>query len=168
MLELNKKLRLWVFEGYNRRPHRTLSNETELISPEMAYNADMAPLRLVSPETLLQAFLWEESRKVDKSGCISLKGKTYDTGMGLLRKTVVLRFSPLDLSQIQVYYQGQLQGEAHLLELSEKNGVLSKAKEKTKTTKSPRQSAVLRTLAKKEKNRLALDVGAFSLSRERE
>ena len=169
LMELNQKLRLWVTEGYNRRSHRALAIVKDGISvelsPEAAYSANTAPLRMVSPETLQQAFLWEERRKVDKSGCISLQGTTYDTGLNLLRKTVELRFNPLDLTHIEIYYQGQYQGLAKPLVLSENNGVRRSAVRKAKVTK-PVVSRVLGVLAKQERRRIASDVGAFILSNE--
>jgi transposase InsO family protein len=173
LLELNLRLRLWVGEGYNRRSHRVLSGKDEDgvsydVSPEEAYAANTAPLRMVGPETLQQAFLWEEHRKVDKAGCISLHGTTYDTGLSLLRKTVELRFNPLDMSHVEIFYQGQSQGLARPLELSENNGVKRSSVRKEKGTGLPRSSQVLGVLAKQEKRRIAHDVGAFILSREEE
>jgi len=161
LFALNQELRIWVSEGYNRRIHSALDGK----SPEEAFAANPAPLRMVSPDTLRSAFLWQEERTVDKSGCVKLLGKTFDTGIALIRKKVTLRFDPLDLSQVEVIYQGNSQGLAKPVLLGEYNGV--------KRNPIPQQtmatsSSILQMMAKRERQRLRSDIGAFVLSKEGE
>jgi putative transposase len=54
--------------------------------------------------TLREVFLWEEQRTVDKTGCLSLHGNTYEVDAGLVRQQALLRYDPYDLTQIQVWH----------------------------------------------------------------
>lgn len=160
LTDLNRKLRQWVIEGYNHRAHHALDGKT----PEEAYGANTASLRMVSPETLRAAFLWEEERTVDKSGCVQLNGRIFETGLHLMRKKVILRFDPLDLSQVEVFYQGHSQGMAKLLQLSEYNGIRHKPHPSDEEQAPAVPSAVLHLMAQREQKRIRSDLGAFILS----
>ena len=51
-------------------------------------------------------FLWEETRSVDKTGAVRLKGLVYDAGVDLIGKKVDLRFDPFDLSVVEIWHNG--------------------------------------------------------------
>jgi transposase InsO family protein len=166
LLALNQKLRQWVMEGYNRRKHSALDEKHP--SPEEAYASNSAPLRMVAPETLRVAFLWEDERTVDKAGCVQLNGKVFDTGLNLIRKKVVLRYDPLDLSQVEVFYQGISQGFSKPVQIGAFNGVRRRSRGNIEepARPAPATSAVLQMLAQKEQRRFRSDAGAFMLSQE--
>ena len=65
------------------------------------------------------AFLWEEQRTVDKSGCISFKGMAYDVGTALARRRVDVRYDPFDISVVEVWHDGKFQRKAERLEIPE-------------------------------------------------
>lgn len=44
--ELNRKFRIWLDEGYNRKPHSGIKG----ISPLEAYTSDPKKVRLATPE----------------------------------------------------------------------------------------------------------------------
>jgi len=100
---LNTLFRAWLSEGYNHRTHSALAGKT----PAQAFTQDTKSLRFPSPEALREAFLWEKTPKVDKSGCISLEGLTYEAGLEYVRKNVLVRYDPLDLSVIEFWYGGE-------------------------------------------------------------
>jgi hypothetical protein len=52
------------------------------------------PLRFVDADVMARAFLYCESRKVDKSGCISFKGKSYDLTVRFAGRTVDVVYDP--------------------------------------------------------------------------
>ena len=64
-----------------------------------------------------QSFLWQEKRRVDKTGCIPLGGNTYEVSAALTGKQVVVRYDPYDLSLVQVFHQGQAYPDAQPLDL---------------------------------------------------
>jgi putative transposase len=100
---LNTLFRGWLSEGYNHRVHSALANK----SPAQTFNQDAKPLRFPSPEALRDAFLWEKNPKVDKTGCISLSGLCYEVGLEYIRKSILVRYDPFDLSQIEIWYGGE-------------------------------------------------------------
>jgi len=124
--ELNRKFAIWLDEGYTHKPHESLKeierdaatgelqNERER-SPYQAYIEDPAKVRYVSTLECRDAFLWEESRTVDKSGCIKLSGIVFDVGTALIRKRVDVRYDPFDVSIIEVWHNGKFQRKAEAL-----------------------------------------------------
>ena len=87
---LNQLLDVWLAECYQNRPHRGLEAKK---SPALAFQQDSEPLRFIASESLAEAFLRVEQRKVDKAGCISFNGKKYELEYGLLlvgRKATLL------------------------------------------------------------------------------
>ena len=105
--ELNRLLWVWIQEEYLPRPHRVLK-----MSPQARYESDPHPLRIPSLEQVRQVFLWREHRRVDKTGCISLLGNTYEVDHALTGKTVELAFDPFELSIVQVWYEKQRLSDA--------------------------------------------------------
>jgi len=67
---------------------------------------------------LTEIFLWEETRTVDKTGCIRLDGNTYEVDLELCKKRVQLRYDPFDLTTIQVWYDGARYADATVVDLS--------------------------------------------------
>jgi len=72
---LNQLFAVWLEECYQHKPHTGLSGN---ITPYAAYHSDKHPLKYIDPETLANAFMHCEERKVDKSGCISFEGRKYE------------------------------------------------------------------------------------------
>jgi len=99
--ELNELFDVWLAEFYQNKPHTALNGNT----PQAVFNADPANLRFVAPETVADAFLHFEERKVDKSGCISFFSKKYEVGLKYIGCTVGVVYDPLDTSEITVEYQ---------------------------------------------------------------
>ena len=63
-------------DGYNRRPHDALDGRT----PQEVFTADTQPLAPVDQQALHDAFLREETRKVDKTGCVKFRGALVEIG----------------------------------------------------------------------------------------
>jgi putative transposase len=157
--QLNKLFRDWLSEGYNHRVHSALAGK----SPAEAFSQDTKPLRFCSPEALRDAFLWEKNPKVDKSGCISLNSLCYEVGVEYIRKKVVVRYDPFDLSQIEIWYGGEKKKVVSAANFAEYNHNVKKPVEKLEKTS---QSRLLRLLAADSKKRLKHELGAFRLSEE--
>jgi putative transposase len=157
--QLNKLFRDWLSEGYNHKVHSALAGK----SPAEAFSQDTKPLRFASPEVLRDAFLWEKNPKVDNSGCISLNGLCYEVGVEYIRKKVVARYDPFDLSQIEIWYGGVKKKVVSPANFGEFNhNVKMPVEEKEKVS----QSKLLRLLADESKKRLKRDLGAFRLGEE--
>jgi len=101
--ELNRLYWAWLKEGYIEREHSSLDGKT----PSQAFHGDKTPLRFCTPEVLRDSFLWEETRKVDKTGCVTMHHVLYEVGLEFCRKKVDLRYDPFDLSEVEVWYRGE-------------------------------------------------------------
>ena len=130
LTELNRKFSIWLDEGYTHAPHEALKLEErdphtgELLSkrertPYQAYTEDPAKIRYVSSIECRDAFLWEEQRVVDKSGCIKLSGVVFDVGVALIRHRVDVRYDPFDISMIEIWHDGKFQRKVEQLCIQE-------------------------------------------------
>jgi len=102
--ELNRLYKVWLDECYLNKVHGSLDGRT----PYEAYQRDTHGLRLISAETIADAFLTCEKRKVDKSGCISFQGQKYEVELGLtmIHKNVDVVYDPADTSALTIEYEG--------------------------------------------------------------
>jgi putative transposase len=105
--QLNELFWAWLDVAYLGRVHGATKQ-----TPRDRFEQDTEPLRRIDPVALREAFLWEEERTVDKTGCFSLNRNTYEVDAGLSRQRVLLRFDPYDLSQIQVWHEGKRSPDA--------------------------------------------------------
>jgi putative transposase len=157
--QLNSLFRAWLAEGYNHKVHSALNGK----SPAQAFSLDTKALRFNSPETLRGAFLWEKTPKADKTGCISLNGLCYEVGIEYLRKNIMVRYDPFDLSQIEVWYSGQKKKVISPANIGEFNRNIKKP---TPELEKASESKILRLFADESKKRLKRELGAFRLSEE--
>ena len=132
--QLNGLFRAWLSEGYNHRVHSALAGKT----PAQAFTQDAKALRFPGPEALRDAFLWEKTPKVDKSGCLSLNGLRYDVGVEYIRKNVMVRYDPFDLSQLEVWYGGEKKKLVSPVSIGEYNHNVKKPVEELEKTSQSR------------------------------
>lgn len=99
LAELNTFLWGWLDRVYHSRKHSTTKQ-----APRDLWQAEACRVRVVPPEKLVDIFLWEEERTVDKSGTFQLDGNKYPVPEDLVREKVQVRFDPFDLSQVRVYH----------------------------------------------------------------
>lgn len=102
LAELNEFFWGWLERSYQTKVH----SETKE-TPLARWEAGAAGVRYPEPARLVDLFLWEEKRRVDKSGCIQLAGNSYPVAEHLVGRQVVVRFDPFDLSRIRLYEKGQ-------------------------------------------------------------
>ena len=169
--ELNRKFSVYIEEGYIHEPHDSLKLEErdsktgELLSkrertPYQAYMEDPAKVKYVSSLECRDAFLWEEQRVVDKSGCISFKGMTYDVGVALSRRRVDVRYDPFDISLVEIWHDGKFQRKAEVLEIRE--FVPKQDNTPAAAPKKPTHSRLLKVFEEKNKEREKQRNGAIS------
>lgn len=115
--QLNQLFDAWLSECYQNKPHSSLG---EKVTPEMAYRIDKRPLHFLDPETIRLAFLHAESRKVDKSGCISFQNKLFEVGLNFIGTNVDVVYDPADLSQLTIEKTGYASWQAKPLEIGER------------------------------------------------
>lgn len=110
--QLNQYFQLWLDMFYHERIH----GETKQ-SPRQRFEENEQPLTYPSLEELKEAFLWEETRKVDKTACVHFQTNTYEVDESLVGKTVTLRYNPMNLVDIQVWYEGKRYDDAGAVNL---------------------------------------------------
>ena len=96
----NKNLKVWIAECYHNKEHSALKD-----TPANAYRKSKSNLRFVNPYVLAEAFLHFDTRKVDKSGCISLNSRLYEVGVVLIGSKVDVLYDPADTSIITVKHE---------------------------------------------------------------
>ena len=101
---LNSLYDVWMQECYLNVPHSALGGKT----PHECYQADPHELRLIDPDTIADAFLSCEKRKVDKGGCISFCGQKYevDLGLSMIYRNVDVVYDPADISVLTIECEG--------------------------------------------------------------
>jgi len=172
--ELNRKFAIYLDEGYTHDPHGALALEQrdprtgELQSkrertPYQAYTEDPAKVKFVSSLELRDAFLWEEQRTVDKSGCISLAGVTFDVGVALIRRRVDVRYDPFDISVVEIWLDGKFQRKAEKLHISERAPKLEDAPAPSKS--KPTHSRLLKVYEERNRVREKQRNGALDFRR---
>jgi transposase InsO family protein len=95
--DYNNLFNVWLEECYHNKEHSGINQ-----APGIAYRSSKTPLRFLLAETVTKAFLHMEQRKVDKSGCISFKGKKYEVGIIYIGKVVDVIYDPADVTVITV------------------------------------------------------------------
>jgi transposase InsO family protein len=157
--QINELFRVWLSEGYNHREHSALSGK----SPAQAFTQDSKPLRFPSPEALRDAFLWEKTPRVDKSGCFSLEGIIFEAGMEWIGKKILVRYDPFDLSLVEIWDRGEKKKLVSPVSIGEYNRNVKKPVEELGKAS---QSKLLRLFANESKKRLKQQLGAFRLADE--
>lgn len=127
--QLNEAFTSWVDGYYHLRKHGSTGQ-----SPRERADSIKRTMRRVPMTELTEIFLWEETRKVDKTGCVSVFGNTYEVPVHLVGQTATLRFDPYDLKLMQVWYDGNRLPDARLLDLN--RSIHERVKSKAKTTQA--------------------------------
>jgi transposase InsO family protein len=99
--ELNEMLQLWIDDYYHKSVHSGLNG----ISPEAAFKTDSRPLKFVDIDDLRSAFLHTETRKVDKTGCISFNGAKYEAGLTLIGRTVEVYYDATWMDEVEIHHK---------------------------------------------------------------
>lgn len=113
--DLNRYWKIYLEQYYHNDAHdgirkyyegRNLPVPKEGITPLQEWNRDARPLRYLDTAVVNEAFLYHESRKVDKGGCISFKGRLYETKTELIGFTVEIAYDPNAPETVMVHYPG--------------------------------------------------------------
>ena len=95
------------FWAWLEKYHDTVHSETRQ-TPRERWEAGADQVEWLDQAQLVDLFLWEETRKVDKSGCVRMEGNSYPVVEYLVNQKVSVRFDPFDLSSIRIYHKGKL------------------------------------------------------------
>lgn len=109
--DLNRAFQQWLDGYYHQRRHGSTGE-----SPAQRLAKYPTKPLPYGKETLRRFFFLEETRKADKTGCISLNGVIYEVPRELAGMQVQLRYDPFDPSDAEVYAFGKQMGTARLLD----------------------------------------------------
>lgn len=110
--ELNEVFHTWVTAFYHVRKHGSTG-----VSPQERVAASERKTRRIPEADLNEIFYWQEERKVDKAGCVSLQGNRFEVESELARTSIQLRYDPFDLSTIQVWTDEKRWPDAKTIDL---------------------------------------------------
>lgn len=134
--ELNTFFWGWLDRVYHSRVHSS-TGET----PRARWERGVDRMQCVDPARLVDVFLWEEERKVDKAGCFQLGGNTYAVPEHLVREAIEVRFDPFDLGHVRVYHHGVFVDAVGPYELVRRT--FREAKPRRKEKPAPLESSTL-------------------------
>ena len=162
---LNQKFRVWLEEGYMQKPHSSIGDK----SPIQAYRENPKKIRFASSSDCRDLFLWEETRKVDKTGALKQGGNIYDVGVDLINKKVDVRFDPFDMSVVEIWHDGLFIRKAAPLVISEyvKKGALQNTgtgQTEPASTPAPARSRLLAAYEKMNEQRDRQKKGSISFA----
>ena len=112
LAELNGRLWAWIEQVYHVTEHSALGT-----TPLLRWQRDIERVRQLPPSTdLRRLFFYRLDRVVRRDSTFLLRGHFYEAPPQVAGETIEVRFDPLDLSQVEIYFQGQAQGLARLVD----------------------------------------------------
>jgi len=104
--QLNGWFTTWAEHEYHVRAHSSTG-----VTPLERWTAGTP--RFLPAAALDAAFLWEAIRTVAaRTATIKFQGNTYETAPELAGQAVTIRYSPFDLTRIEVFHRGTSHGHA--------------------------------------------------------
>ncbi len=112
LVELNDRLWAWLEQVYHVSEHSGLGT-----TPLLRWQRDIERIRQLPPSSdLRRLFFYRLNRLARRDATFLLRGYFYEAPSHLAGKTIEVRFDPLDLSQVEIYFQGQAQGLGRLVD----------------------------------------------------
>jgi len=109
--ELNERLWAWL-DSYHRTEHSSLGT-----TPLLRWQRDIEHIRQLPPATdFRRLFFHRRDRLVRRDCTFQLHSRFYEAPPHLAGQTIEARFDPLDASSVEIYFQGQPQGTARLVD----------------------------------------------------
>src|SRR5450631_1157324 len=109
---LNDRFQAWIETVYHRSEHSALAS-----TPLLRWQRDIEQIRQLPPATdLRRLFFYRLNRLVRRDGTFLLHNLYYEALPQLIGETVEVRFDPLDTAQVEIHFQGKLQGMARLVD----------------------------------------------------
>jgi len=110
--ELNERLWHWIDTLYHRTAHSALQT-----TPLLRWQRDIEQVRQLPPATdLRRLFFHRVDRLVRRDSTFLLQNRFFEAPSHLAGKRIEVRFDPLDLTQLEIYFEGQSQGVARLVD----------------------------------------------------
>ena len=109
--QLNERLGQWI-DVYHRTEHSALQT-----TPLLRWQRDIEQVRQLPPATdLRRLFFHRVDRLVRRDSTFLLHNRFFEGPPQLAGKRIEVRFDPLERNQLEIYYEGQSQGTARLVD----------------------------------------------------
>ncbi len=106
--QLNDRLHIWIESVYHCSEHSALGS-----TPLVRWQRDIEHVRQLAPATdLRRLFFHRLDRVVRRDSTFLLESRLYEAPPHLAGHTVEVRFDPADAAEVEIWFQGQLQGAA--------------------------------------------------------
>jgi putative transposase len=110
--QLNDRYWAWIENVYHRSEHSALA-----ATPLLRWQRDIEQIRQLPPATdLRRLFFYRLHRLVRRDCTFLLHNQYYEAPPQLAGETVEVRFDPLDAAEVEIHFQGELQGAARLVD----------------------------------------------------
>ena len=110
--ELNERLWAWTDNVYHRSEHSALGT-----TPLLRWQRDIEHIRQLPPATDLRRLFFHRLDRVVRRDCtFLLQNRFYEAPSPLAGETIEVHFDPLDPATVEIYFQGQPQGAARLVD----------------------------------------------------
>ncbi len=110
--DLNTRFCAWIDNAYHCSEHSALGT-----TPLLRWQRDIEHVRLLPPTTdLRRLFFFRFDRLVRKDCTFLLQNRFFEAPPHLAGHTIEVRLDPLDATQVEIYFQGQPQGSARLVD----------------------------------------------------
>jgi transposase InsO family protein len=110
--QLNERLWRWIDTVYHRTEHSAFQD-----TPLARWQRDIERIRQLPPATdLRRLFFYRLDRLVRRDSTFLLYHRFFEAPPHLAGKRIEVRFDPLDLTQLEMYFEGQSQGIARLVD----------------------------------------------------
>jgi len=154
--ELNAAFSAWLDGYYHIRVHGGTGQK-----PKACLSTSQREPRRLCAAELTDIFLWEEERKVDKTGCIKVAGNLYEVDLELVGAKVLLRYDPFDLSVIQVWHDKKRYANAGPVDLTRPYHRKVKPEEPQKQLAKTDEFSFFRAVEQRRLNELCQDPLTF-------
>lgn len=109
--ELNERLWAWL-DRYHRTEHSSLGT-----TPLLRWQRDIEHIRQLPPSTDFRRLFFHRLDRLVRRDCtFQLHNRFYEAPPHLTGQTIEVRFDPLDAASVEIYFQGQPQGIARLVD----------------------------------------------------
>ena len=110
--QLNERYWAWLENVYHRSEHSALGS-----TPLLRWQRDIEQIRQLPPATdLRRLFFYRLHRRIRRDCTFLLHNQYYEAPPQLTGETVEVRFDPLDAAEVEIHFQGKLQGSARLVD----------------------------------------------------
>jgi putative transposase len=109
--ELNERLWAWL-DSYHRTEHSSLGT-----TPLLRWQRDIEHIRQLPPATDFRRLFFHRLDRLVRRDCtFQLQNRFYEAPPHLAGQTIEARFDPLEAASVEIYFQGQPQGIARLVD----------------------------------------------------